>query len=252
MTRAFSIGIAAYCMAAATTAQAAQYRLTATGIVSRFDSRYAGTEVPTPPTLIGLGDVFTATVLFDTSNATLTSLFDPDPTVNIYYLSDTTVNVSIGNYRSTFSPTTYSGDSSLQLWNDHVVTNTPVDNQSFSFYDYPSEGPYPFDLPGPRKQESLSVNLFDFTATARTNDLISQIAPVSAFGSRLLSYSFNSYDTNGDDQRFNLVTMSNVVISLESAVPEPASWALMISGIALVGGTARRRHTKLKFGTLQV
>lgn len=232
----------AICMMVATTAaRAKQYRLTASGTVSSFTSLYAGSAVLTPPTAINIGDAFTAVVSFDTSKATLTSLFDADPTINIYYLADTRVTVKVGSYASVFSPPTYVGNSSIQIWNDRPVVGL-TDSQSFSFYDYPTAGPYPFDLPGPRKQQSLSVDLFDFTHTARSNDLISQIAPVSAFGSKLLSYSFNSYNAAGGDQRFNLVDMSDVSISLTSAVPESETWMLLITGFALIGSVSRFRR----------
>lgn len=229
---------------ASTAANAKQYRLTATGTVSSINSRYGGNVVEVPPATIKLGDNFKASAVFDTSSALLTSLYDADPRINIYYLSDAVVDVKIGDYRSTFAPPLYLGNFSLQLWNDYPVVGL-VDNQSFEFYDYPTAGPFPFDLPGTRKQQSLSVNLFDFNHAARTNDLISQIAPASAFGSQLASYSFNSYDSSGNDQRFNLIRFSNLAISLISEVPEPRIWFFMLIGFASIGQAMRKRTIKL-------
>lgn len=41
--------------------------------------------------------------------------------------------------------------------------------------------------------------------------------------------------------------LSNIRLSGPGAVPEPASWALMIGGMGLVGGALRRRRTAVRF-----
>ncbi len=50
--------------------------------------------------------------------------------------------------------------------------------------------------------------------------------------------SFNSYDTCCSGGIF----LDNVSVSTGGAVPEPATWALMITGFGLVGSTLRRRR----------
>ncbi len=49
-----------------------------------------------------------------------------------------------------------------------------------------------------------------------------------------------------DNQFFFQQGVDNVSI-IGSAVPEPASWALMIAGFGLVGGAMRRRSTSVRF-----
>ena len=41
---------------------------------------------------------------------------------------------------------------------------------------------------------------------------------------------------------------SQIYSELRSAIPEPASWALMLSGFGLIGATMRRRRTAISFG----
>ena len=242
MKTAFYLGMCAiYATASAVDAHAAKYVLTATGTVSTITSYYLSNPTNNPPTVIKIGDPFKVVARFDTAASTLSPTFDLDPKINIYWLSGTSVSVNIGGYASTFGPPDYTGSSSIQIWNNNSSGST--DAQGWSFYDYPTEGPYPFDLPGPRKQENISLNLFDNTGSARSHDLISYIAPVSAFNYRSLSYSFNSYNSSGGDQRFNLVDMSNVVVTL-TPVPEPEIWGLMIVGFALIGGEWRSRLRK--------
>ncbi len=47
-----------------------------------------------------------------------------------------------------------------------------------------------------------------------------------------------------DDESFGV---DNFVVTMNSAVPEPATWAMMIGGFALAGAAMRRRNTVLRF-----
>lgn len=84
---------------------------------------------------------------------------------------------------------------------------------------------------------SLTFGNFDYTANARSNDLISQLAPFSSYANKLFTLGQLNQATN---------TFVYVNASIEnealSAVPEPASWAMMILGMGAVGYMLRHRQ----------
>ncbi|MBD8546068.1 PEP-CTERM sorting domain-containing protein [Sphingomonas sp. CFBP 8760] len=145
------------------------------------------------------------------------------------------------NYKpSRISPT----GSSLQLWNGYSSGSNTVDMQSFDVFDYPfsdSKDVYPFQIGSGNIAESIGLNLFDFTATARSSDLISEIVDPSKFGSRSFSYGLLNSTTN----LFYNVTSSNLVVSI-SPVPEPATWAMMLVGFGMIGASTRYRRRSSK------
>jgi hypothetical protein len=55
----------------------------------------------------------------------------------------------------------------------------------------------------------------------------------------ILSFTMTRFPDGFDD--------GTIAVTLGSAVPEPASWALMIGGLGLVGMTMRRRSTTVSF-----
>ena len=170
----------AFASCIATPALATLTTLTATGQVTYVGALQNGNTVTTPSGSIKIGDTYTVSATFDLSQAELTSLYDSDPSINIYYLPGTTVTYSIGTYSHAFMPI-YDSNASVQLWNDYLISGSPVDNQSFSFFDFnvtPTSS-LPFDLGMGQQSTLLDLDAFDFTATARTNDMISQFAPLS-------------------------------------------------------------------------
>lgn len=71
--------------------------------------------------------------------------------------------------------------------------------------------------------------------------IVSGIAPV---------FITNSYSGLSDEVRINALngfTVYDDVTFSEGAVPEPATWAMMIGGLGLVGGAMRRRAVKVSF-----
>lgn len=71
---------------------------------------------------------------------------------------------------------------------------------------------------------------------------------VSALGGSLNSILFAR---NGNENANGLPFIAGITTAFEgrvtAAVPEPATWAMMIAGFGLVGGAMRRRSTKIAF-----
>ncbi len=222
-------------------ANAAKQTLTVTGRVNDVRALQDGTPADAPVGKISVGDAFVLTASFDFSMAQLTSLYDADPAINIYNLPGTAVAATIGSYTTTFFLS--DSNSSIQLWNDYVVVD-PVDSQSFYFFNYnlkPKNG-FAFPVGKGSTSESFTFNLFDSSATARSSDLISEIAPLSSFGSKMLSYGLLNADT-----KYFAYVQADVLSASLSSVPEPATWGLMIFGFGAIGGMMRRY--KIHFDT---
>ncbi|WP_238941225.1 PEPxxWA-CTERM sorting domain-containing protein [Sphingomonas beigongshangi] len=234
----------------ASAANATVYNLNASGIVSSTTLAVNGVYTPAPAGQFKVGDAFNLTMRFDTDKAILTSLFDADPTINIYYLPDLVTTIAAGSYRSVYSPR-YDFDGSLQLWNNFISVG-PTDSQSFSSFHYDFNGATPFDLGGGLNSELVTLNAFDFSSLVRNSDLISELVGSSrAFGSNSFSYSYSA----GPTPDLNVVrpavlvdvgSVSWTLTPFTAAVPEPATWAMMILGMGAVGFAMRRRKQTVR------
>lgn len=227
--------LGAFC---ASPAFAATTILQASGIVTDIRALQNSLPASTPSGIISIGDIYNLSVSFDLANATLSSVFDADPTVNIYHLPGSMVTLNVGGYSTSYSPI-FDFNSSVQLWNDRAVGGL-VDAQSFSFFRFQApQGELPFEMGPGSASYSSDFYAFDFTAQARNNDLISQLISLDQFGSKSFSLGFLNADTN----LFVHVTGSiNSAQLISSAVPEPATWATMLLGFGLIGGAMRRRQ----------
>lgn len=218
--------------------QAKRYALTVNGSVTRLSGYYNGQVTPPPPSILNLGDEISFRVTFDTINSTLAPLYDLDPTINIYYLNDANIHIKIGAYRSNFTPA-YSSNALTQIWDNYRSGSNLVDSQYFEFfhYNFTPTSQFPFNLGLGTTSEMFTMHNFDSTGLARNSDLISEFAPLSAFGSRSFSYSlYNS--TLGT---FGFVSSNNLETSL-SAIPELPTWATLVVGFGLTGAALRRRQ----------
>ena len=61
------------------------------------------------------------------------------------------------------------------------------------------------------------------------------------------SHTFQLFYADRQQQNAELTFSLPSNITITSSVPEPATWAMMIAGFGLVGGTMRRRSTKIAF-----
>lgn len=219
-------------------ALAAPTTFTATGHINSITTLVDRQPAANPSGSVNVGDTYTFSATFDLSQAQLTSYYNDDPNINIYNLPGTTITYSIGFFSRTFTPSSY--NSSLQLWDNYAPyqDSTPTDAQSYLAFDYPiTNGNVPFDIGTGPQSVSLTFGNFDFTAKARSNDLISQLTPFSSYANKLFTLGQLNQATN---------TFVYVSASIEnealSAVPEPASWALMSLGVGAVGYMMRRRR----------
>lgn len=234
----------------ASAANATVYNLNASGIVSSTTLAVNGVYTPAPSGQFKVGDAFNVTMRFDTSKAVLGDLYNADPTINIYDLPDLITTITAGSYSSTFS-SRYASDGSLRLWNNYISVGA-TDMQTLSGFNYDFKGPTPFNLGGGLSSELVTLNAFDFSGLARSSDLISELVGSSrAFGSNVLSYSYSASQTPDLNvgRQAVLVDVGNVSWTLTpftAAVPEPATWAMMIMGFGLIGAGMRRRKQTVR------
>ena len=230
-------------MVVAANAKAAPLTFSESGIVTGLYESDNNVIIAPTPGQINVGDSYILTATFDPATAEVGSLYDADPTINIYSLPGTTVSFTSGSYSTSFSPS-LEFDSSIQLWNNYTSNGSlpPTDNQSLSFFNYQS-ATHAFDLGAGNYSESLNADNFDFTAMARDNDLISELPSFDKFESKSFSYGL----LNSTDNRFEGVngTVLNESLSAVSAAPEPSTWGLMFAGVAGLGLMLRSKRVRL-------
>lgn len=230
------LGVGAILLTAAPSA-AATYLFEAKGwigVPNSVDRNFK--EVPTPPTMLSAGDSFWVRFFFDTKSAGVTSLYEPDPRINIYYGAVSGYQAKIGRYVDR-APHSASHFASFQLWNDFEVDSVgAVDSFSLSVVRQLPDGGSPVDLGSGQINTVFGFNAFDHSAMARSSDSIDEITPLGGFSSQSAFVGFINSGTYLQTV-FSIAGLSADV----TRVPEPASWALMIAGFGLVGRSLRRR-----------
>jgi len=238
--------VGAVCVAASLSASvsAAVFSLKAKGVVSSIQAidGSTGNDVAIPATSIALGDAFTLSATFDRSTASLDPFWDADPSINLYYLSAMT-QLTVGGYSDDFQ---IGGiQTTLQLEND-VANGTPTDSQMYEMLRFGAQqAALPVDMGDGFVTQGIYFHAFDPTGTARSNDLISDLKPLSEFSDQQFFLTFYNSDTNLFVQFTGTVSDSSL-----AAVPEAASWAMMLCGFGLIGASmrARRRTVAVRFG----
>ncbi len=103
---------------------------------------------------------------------------------------------------------------------------------------------------------------FDYGAAGFTNELAVLFGNTTAFDQVNLTATNTGYTVTGmvatgavtrllflgrQDPSYSRLDNVSVTLASTGAVPEPATWAMMIGGFGLVGGAMRRRGTKVAF-----
>lgn len=221
-------------------ASAASYIVTITGQISHgysVDRNF--NQIPNPASTLQTGDTFLLTYLFDTADSSVTGFYDVDPAINIYYGQATNFNLSIGIY-SLISSAGVTSFLSTQLWDNYnVAGGGPTDLFGQSVLQQLT-GPSPIDLGAGPINFSATLNAFDFTSTARSSDLLSEIPPLTAYANKGASFGFLNASTYVQTS-FSINGLTASVNEI-APVPEPATWLVMIGGLGSVGLAMRRRR----------
>ncbi len=218
----------------ASAAQATTYKFSATGTVGNpysVDRNFQ--PVSTFATSIRAGDKFAISFDINPGKFGVTSLYNSDPTINIYYGTVSYYQLSIGDY-GLFIP----GDvtfASSQLWNNFVSAGSPVDHFGLSALQAISASAAPITLTSQVVNQVFGFSAFDFTATTRSSDLITEIGPLTGFSSKSAFVGF--IDPNNYDQ--TTYSINGLTASI-TPVPEPATWLMMVIGVAFAGQGMRR------------
>lgn len=228
-------------------AAATQYQITFSATVTGYRSVDRDFNEVNLPVDISIGDTFSASVIFDPSAYAVQPLYDDDPTINIYWGSVFGGDYRVGDY-SYSTPAETTDFSSLQLWNNYYVSDRlpSVDSFSLSVVSNTNGSMVPVDLGDGTINLAMHLNLFDFTAIARESDLISEVTSFDLFGSQNASFGFINSETYLQTS-FTTTSVQASIMALP-AVPEPASWALMIAGFGVVGRVLRRRGASTRCG----
>ena len=88
---------------------------------------------------------------------------------------------------------------------------------------------------------SLPSQGFQISTSGAAQQLRLDFFPLTASGANILHTSHEYQNTGGG----RAVTGGRVVLDVPSAVPEPATWAMMITGFGLAGVAIRRRRETL-------
>jgi len=169
----------------------------------------------------------------------------------------TSVNPTGGNF---FAVTDQSGPGSYSLTQAFTLSSSGVVNISFDLFANNYAGntyPNGRDL-NTFPNENEVVDILKAGADAFTNDPNDIVAVLFGPGTAGSSWGTISASLNlaagnyvfrfaETDNQSNFTAGLDNVSVIGGAVPEPASWAMMLGGFGLVGGAMRRRRTAVRF-----
>jgi hypothetical protein len=219
-------------------ASADSYKLVVVGTVGSITSFNDSFMEVTRETSFHVGDVFSGTYVFDTSSYDIVDIFEPDDTSTYYQGSLDALQVAIGSFNLTYGV----GDnvsSSIAVGNN-IPLDTPTDVFGITADHYLGDEstPVAFETSGPYRFATY-FNAFDFTGLARASDSIMEITSLDRFAHLTAAVEFRD---SGNLGTLVVVNIASARIVPLQAVPEPATWALMLVGFGMIGATTRYRR----------
>jgi hypothetical protein len=160
------------------------------------------------------------------SAATVTLTFDPG-TYTLDYVAENVINHYTlgGGYGFSIDTVGVIADGVLTTTQGFALhldnVDTGVNNPAARVLYFDVKGPGSFLL-----KSDFENQTFDATA---------DFATFGPLGSHRFGMSIDG----------NTIQIDNIVVDLGAAVPEPATWALMIAGFGMAGAAARRRNLAL-------
>ncbi|HEV2568981.1 PEPxxWA-CTERM sorting domain-containing protein [Sphingomonas sp.] len=138
---------------------------------------------------------------------------------------------------------------------DRLLVHPGSASSLIGFFIAPTAGEYSFEATLDALTTSTSVGIFALTNASGSTNVFASGFLGTPGATRTFSGTFdldagevigigvnNAGNFAGDSTGLRFTVTQNV-----TAVPEPASWALMIGGFALAGTAARRRNTRIAY-----
>ena len=223
-----------------TPALAISYKFTAQGTLgSPYSVDKSFNQIATPAMLIGAGSSFSISFTIDPISYYVTGLYDLNPSINIYYGSVSNYNIKIGSYNNSYSENSMLF-SSIQLWDNFISGSQSVDSFSISALAGIGSPLSPVSLGNGTINETFGFYAYDFSATARSSDLISELTPLTGISSQSGYIGYINSATY-DQTTFSIFELTANVVEI-SSIPEISSWVTFIFGFGFVGYSLRRHH----------